>query len=80
MTNKELTSFGEFAQILDELPVVLRGVRRSRGLSLREAARQIDVSFSTVDRVEKGEDCDTGTLRLILRWLDAVPATEEEKP
>lgn len=82
MSNTKPTTFGELAQVIDELPVVLRGLRRSRGLSQREAAKQMGISFATVGRVEQGTECDTGTLLAILRWLDAPlaasPLSEEK--
>lgn len=65
-----LSTYADFADMLGDLPLILRSARRMRGLSLRAAAQEIGVNFNTVGRVENGTECDTGTLVAILRWLD----------
>ena len=81
-----LSSYTELAQVIADLPVIVRSARRMRRLSLRGAAEQIGLGFTTVQRVEAGHDMDTGTLQAILRWLDdpapapSDPNTLETKP
>ncbi len=70
-------SYTELAQILANLPLVLREQRRARGLSLRAAAIDIGCAFSTITRIEKGEDCVASNLIAVMRWLDQ---TGEEPP
>lgn len=57
-------------QVLADLPVICRETRRRKGLSLRAAAQQAAVSFSTLDRMERG---DTGanltSIVAILKWV-----------
>ncbi|MEN0071276.1 MAG: helix-turn-helix transcriptional regulator [Propionicimonas sp.] len=59
---------------LEALPAALKAVRLSRGTSLRRAAREIGVSFSTVNRIENGEDCSKDNALAVLRWLANPPA------
>lgn len=70
MSGPILSTYADFAEAIVQLPVVLRAARRMRGLSLRAAAKEIGISFSTVDRVESGKEIDTGTLVAVMRWLD----------
>lgn len=42
---------------------------RSRGISIREASRQIGLSHSTVFRVLDGKQLDLPTIELICKWL-----------
>lgn len=65
-----LTSYADFAAMIEGLPVVIRSARRMRGLSLRAAAKEIGTSASTIMRIEDGHDFDSGTLTAVLRWLD----------
>ena len=72
-----MSSYTELAQVIADLPVIVRSARRMRRLSLRGAAAQIGLGFMTVQRVEAGHDIDTGTLKALLRWLDdPAPAGE----
>lgn len=74
----ELSSYAELVDVLEVLPVLLREGRRSRRLSVRAAAVQIGFSFSTVSRIEEGQDCALSNAVAVLRWLDrAVPAAAE---
>lgn len=52
----------------------LRRVRKSRHLSLRDLADQIDVSFNTLSRVERGYLPDLTNYNRIVNWL-GVPAS-----
>src|SRR5690349_12199387 len=65
----ELTSYDELADIMQALPRVLREQRRIHRLSLRAAAAEIGVSFSTVSRLESGEVVMSDVVQAVLRWL-----------
>lgn len=67
----KLTTFSDLAKVITDLPVIVRNVRRSRGLSVRAVGRAIGVSMSTISRIENGEDCNTVSLVAVLRWLDS---------
>jgi transcriptional regulator with XRE-family HTH domain len=71
-------SYADVAQALEELPTALRVTRRSRHLSLREAADQISVNFSTLTRIERGENHYSIKAAIrIMRWLDASVGGEQ---
>lgn len=63
-------TYGEVVAVLAALPLISREARRARGLSLREAARQIGCSFSTLSRIESGENCTLDHACEVLDWLD----------
>lgn len=65
-----LTGYRELAELLGQLPLLLREARRARGLSVRAAARELGCSFATVSRIEGGEDCVLSNAVTVLRWLD----------
>lgn len=65
------TPFAEFAEVLDQLPVILLNARRARRMSLRQVAAETGLSFSTITRVENGEEHSSVSLRAILQWLDS---------
>jgi transcriptional regulator with XRE-family HTH domain len=69
MSTTSLTPYGELADVLKHLPVLVRENRRRRGLSLRAAAQEAGVSFSTVARAESGEDCALSSAIALLNWL-----------
>jgi DNA-binding transcriptional regulator YiaG len=73
MADRAPSTFADLVGVLDDLPAAIRAVRRARRLSLRQVGEQAGVSFSTVSRVESGADCDTGTVRALLLWLDKEP-------
>ena len=56
---------------LTSLPAAITAMRRSRGVSLRAVAREAGVSFSTVTRMEHGEDATIGSAVAMMRWLIA---------
>lgn len=62
------TSYDEIVTVLGDLPMLVREKRRRNGLSLREAARQVGVSFSTLDRFEKGEDAQLRATVIPMLW------------
>jgi len=57
------------AKPFNGLPGLLRTRRQSLGLSIRAAAEQIGISFSTVSRVENGARPELAPLIKILDWL-----------
>jgi len=67
------TPYGELADVIASLPLLLREARRARGLSLRATAKQLGCSFSTVTRMEAGDDCALSNAVAVLRWLDQTP-------
>ena len=48
---------------------VIENWRRIQGIGIRDTAKMIGVSPSTLSRVENGEKCDSETLSKILFWL-----------
>lgn len=64
------TGYRELAEVLDNLPSLVREARRARGLSLRAASKQSGITFTTLMRVEKGEGVTVTTAVAVLRWLD----------
>lgn len=72
------TGYGELADVLESLPLILREMRRARGLSLRAAATEMGMSFSTVTRFEHGDDGATMTTVLgIMRWIDQTNEADQ---
>lgn len=67
------TPYAELADVIASLPLLLRETRRARRLSLRAAAKELGMSFSTVTRIEGGEDCALSNAVAVLRWLDQLP-------
>lgn len=61
-----MKAISEQAEILGEL---VRHEREVRGLSLREAAQQCGVSFSTLSRTEHHQAPTFENFVLIARWL-----------
>lgn len=70
MSNVPPTSYAELANLLEQLPLLVHERRRTYRLSLRAAAKQAGVSFSTMTRFEKGQDAVLSNALLMLRWLD----------
>lgn len=66
-------SYAAAIEALEALPAMLKAVRLSRGIALRGAATEAGVSFSTVTRIESGEDCTVGSALALLRWMAAPP-------
>lgn len=64
-----LTPYGELADVIAALPLLLREARRARGLSVRATALQLGISFATVSRMEAGEDCMLSNVVAVMRWL-----------
>jgi DNA-binding XRE family transcriptional regulator len=57
------------AEPFNGLPAMLRTRREALGLSQRGAAEQIGISFSTVSRVEAGQQPELAPLIKVLDWL-----------
>lgn len=70
------TSYSELAAVIANLPLLLREARRARRLSMRAAADQLDMSFSTVRRIEEGRDCELSNAVAVLHWLDGTDGGE----
>jgi hypothetical protein len=52
-----------------QLSEVLKQWRWAKKISVREAAKLIGIGFSTLSRVENGEDPGGESLAAILKWL-----------
>lgn len=53
-----------------DLPCLVAATRRRRGLTLRQAAAQMQIYHQTLMRVEGGYGCHIGTLITLLAWMD----------
>ncbi len=69
MTNTPPTTYVELAQVLANLPLLLREALRARQVTARAASREIGCAYATVKRVEGGQLPNGHTALLILRWL-----------
>lgn len=67
------TSYGELAEVLGQLGLLVREARRVRRLSVNQAGAQMGLNASTVMRLEAGQAVHVDTARAVLRWLDAGP-------
>lgn len=80
-SERRAMGFLEMAGVLDDLPLIVTTVRRMRGLSLRDAAKESGVAFTTLSRIERGGDASMSSLRALLLWLDATkPAAASNAP
>ncbi len=64
---------------LEDLGPMVRRHRSERGMSLREAADESGVPFSTLSRIEKGRLPDLVNFRRIVEWL-GVPVDDLFSP
>lgn len=64
----------------EELGQLVRQRRVKDGLSLRDAAKQAEVSFNTLARVERGHIPDLANFRRIVDWLGVSPDRFFEPP
>ena len=70
----------EAALMLDTLPETVRAARIHRGLSIRKAAAQIGVNFSTLDRLERrATDTRISVAKACLLWVAAGDAPEDSR-
>lgn len=64
-------SYREVHNVVAHLPIVLRNVRARRDLSLRDAADEIGISYTSLWRFERGnQSLDVGSVLLLITWLD----------
>lgn len=63
------STYSTMAMTLDELPEAISNARARRGLSLRDAAAEAGVAFSTLHRMEQGREYTSGSLHAVLLWL-----------
>jgi transcriptional regulator with XRE-family HTH domain len=56
-------------RVMNDLPRLLQARREHLGLSLRDVAREVDLSHSTVTRLASGKDVSLETAVVIVRWL-----------
>ena len=62
-------------RILQKLGKRLMKARKEKGLSLRELADQVDMSYNTIHRIERGiADPRATTIYLLAEALDVDPA------
>lgn len=54
---------------LEDLPLACRAYRASGNIGLREAAREMKVSPTTLGRFEKEKPTDVGIVRAVAKWL-----------
>lgn len=57
--------------VIDLLPQTCRTFREIHSISLREAAKQAKVDFSTLGRFERGEVVQVPVMRAVLVWLNS---------
>lgn len=54
---------------MKNLGAVLSAYRAERRIGTREMAKMISTSAATLNRIERGENCDVQTLAKIMLWL-----------
>lgn len=69
MADTELLSYGELADLVEHLPLLLREARRQHRLTMKQAGDQIGIASSTVLRLEAGQGAVLETAVAVLRWL-----------
>lgn len=69
MSTPPPTTYAELADLLRSLPLLVREKRRRQGLSLRAAADQSGVDFSTMRRYEAGENIMLAAAIDLLVWV-----------
>jgi len=67
---RALSTYAEIVDVLNVLPMIVREARRQHRLSLRQMAAEVGCSFSTIARIEDGNDGRVENAILILQWLD----------
>lgn len=63
---------GQIAQALTCLGPLVAQARIREGMSVRAVGREVGVSFSTIQRIMHGEDCNLSVAIMVLQWLDRV--------
>jgi transcriptional regulator with XRE-family HTH domain len=49
--------------------ILIQNWRRIQDIGIRDTAKMIGISHSTLSRVERGENTDSATLTKILKWI-----------
>ena len=71
MSDQPLTTYGQLADVLESLPMLVRETRRQRRQMQRDVARLSGLSNSTISRLEAGKgDVSLDGAITLLRWLD----------
>lgn len=69
-SKSETARYGTTLGMLDALPVAVRRKRNAEGLSLRAAAEQIGISWTTLRSVEESlHHTRVDVIRALLEWL-----------
>jgi DNA-binding XRE family transcriptional regulator len=71
--------YSKIIEILAELPLTVVGRRRDRGISQRDAAKEIGINLQTINRFEKNGKCSIDSLLRILNWLATVHESENTR-
>jgi ribosome-binding protein aMBF1 (putative translation factor) len=67
------STYGELAQVIEDLNVIVRERRRQLGLSSRAAAAEMGLSYSLLAGIERGDtEPRSHTLIIILKWLEKM--------
>jgi ribosome-binding protein aMBF1 (putative translation factor) len=69
-----LLSYVDIAELLEDLPYLVREARRSRGLVQSAAAEQLGINIHLLKRIEHGQDVAVSTALKVLTWLNTAPA------
>lgn len=65
-------------RVVSDLPELVRRERLRSGLSIRTAATQIGMAFTTLDRIERRQmDPSRKTVIAVLAWLQSLPPIHE---
>lgn len=77
----ELASYTEIAEVLDHLPLLLREARRARQITIRDAATQAGLAYSTFNAIELGHNISLPVVLAAIRWLDReTPLAASRRP
>lgn len=73
----DLTTYAELAELLEQLPMIVREARRAQRVTLRVVADETGLSPSTLSRLDRGNgEISLGGAIAILRWLDQAGSSE----
>lgn len=71
-THIPATDYAQAARAITTLGQDARSIRAEAGLSLRDAAQDMGVAFSTLHRIEQGREANGSSLQAVMRWVDAM--------
>jgi transcriptional regulator with XRE-family HTH domain len=74
----ELASYVEVADLLEQLPLLVRGARRAQRITLKVVSDETGLAQSTLSRLERGSEVSLGNAIILLRWLDQGSRLEGE--